>query len=775
LEVDRSKVQTIIEWPVPTNVDGVRSFLGIAGYYRKFVKNFSRIALPLTTLLQQSTSFQWDKPQQLAFDTLKKALSTTPILILPNPALPYTVTTDASTQAIGAVLQQDHGLGLQPISYLSKKLLEAETRYPTHEQELLAIIIALKEWRHYLYGQHFTIITDHNSLQHLHSQPHLSSRQVRWVEFLQQFDYTIQYKPGRTNSVADALSRLSLSKEKQQQLQSGPLTLQSSTLKLPQASAPFSSSAIQSALNITTSVVADQDILARVKAGYSLDSTLSPFLLHPSPKNSSYELQDGMLWTEGQRIVVPNDPILRTKILSECHDTPLSGHMGVAKTLKSLARHFYWPHMIEDVKKYVGTCLECQSNKATNLLPAGLLQPLPIPTRRWETVSLDLITQLPRTKGGNDCIAVFVDMLSKMTHYAATTTTVTAAQLAKIFFAEVVRHHGIPTSLVSDRDARFTSKFWRELWRLLGTKLRLSSSYHPQTDGQTERANRTLEQVLRAYVSSHLDDWDTHLIAAEIAVNNSVQESTGFSPFYLNSGQHPLLPLSQLISTAAQQNTTVPAATEMLKNLQDDLTAVQQNIKRAQQRQSKAANKHRRAVVWKEGDEALLSTKHLTAHSHKLLSKFIGPFPVTKIISPVAVQLQLPNEFKIHPTFHISRLKHFHTDHTSFPGRDQEEIKRPAPIMVEDSTEPHWAVKKILGKRSVGTGKKRKIEYLVLWEGFPRAEASWQNEKDVRGAQEAVEEFEQREQLQEETAESEEDTQDDRESMEMEISDENNQ
>lgn len=746
LEVDKSKIQTIVDWPAPTNVEGVRSFLGMAGYYRKFVKNFSRIALPLTLLLQQSTSFLWDRPQQLAFDTLKKALSSTPILILPNPALPYTVTTDASTQAIGAVLQQDHGRGLQPISYLSKKLLEAETRYPTHEQELLAIIIALKEWRHYLYGQHFTIITDHNSLQHLHSQPHLSSRQVRWVEFLQQFDFTIQYKPGRTNTVADALSRLSLTAERLQP-------------SLPQPGASHSSSqafTAAAALPITaTSLTTDKDLLARITAGYSADPNLASFLVHPSPKNSPYELQDDILWTDGQRIVIPGDPILRTKLISECHDTPTSGHMGVAKTLKLLARHFYWPHMIEDVKKYVSTCMECQSNKATNLLPAGLLQPLPIPTRRWETVSLDLITQLPRSKSGKDCIVVFIDMLSKMVHYAATTTTVTAAQLAKIFFAEVVRHHGIPTALVSDRDARFTSNFWRELWTLLGTKLRLSSAYHPQTDGQTERANRTLEQVLRAYVNSRLDDWDDHLVAAEIAVNNSVQESTGFTPFYLNSGQHPALPLSQAIRTVTQQNNRVPAAMDILKSLQEDLSTVQQNLKRAQQHQTRAANKYRRAVEWKTGDEALLSTKHLTAHSHKLLSKYIGPFPVTDVISPVVVRLQLPEQFKIHPTFHISRLKHFHSDHTSFPGRDQEEMKRPGPIMLEDYEEPHYVVEKILGKRVVGKGKKKRNQYLVLWQGYPRAEASWEDEHRVKEAREAVEEYEQREQ--EELAENEED------------------
>ena len=312
-----------------------------------------------------------------------------------------------------------------------------------------------------------------------------------------------------------------------------------------------------------------------------------------------------------------------------------------------------------------------------------------------------------------------------MCHFAATTTTVTAQQLATIFFKEIVRHHGVPLALISDRDTRFTSHFWQALWSMLGTKLKMSSSYHPQTDGQTERANRTLEQVLRAYVSEHLKDWDLHLVTAEFVANNSVQESTGFTPFYLNSGQDPLLPLSQAVSAAKQRKNVVPAASEMLKKMHEDLQLAQQSLKRAQDRQAVAANRYRREEKWEVGDEALLSTTNLTKHQHKLLSRFIGPFPVIEVINPAAVRLQLPREMgRQHNAFHVSKLKHFRSDSAAFPGREQEEIKRPGPVVVEDGDEPYYEVERILGKRLIGKGRRQRTQYLILWKGYPTAEAS---------------------------------------------------
>ena len=255
--------------------------------------------------------------------------------------------------------------------------------------------------------------------------------------------------------------------------------------------------------------------------------------------------------------------------MNECHDNKLAGHVGKDKTIELVSRNFYWPKMHDEIMKYVSTCLLCQSNKPSNQSPSGLLQPLPIPSRPWQIISMDFITQLPKTNKGNDAITVIVCKLSKMVHFIPCKTTITAPQTANIVFEYVVRHHGIPSIIISDRDARFTSMFWKSLWKLLGTKLNMSTAYHPQTDGQTERTNRTLEEMLRAYVNYQQSDWDDYLISAEIAFNNSFQLSTGYSPYYLNHGFHPSFPIQ--MTSESEQESKNEASNQFLTNMQESI------------------------------------------------------------------------------------------------------------------------------------------------------------------------------------------------------------
>lgn len=718
-----NKVQAVIEWPIPTKATEVRSFLGTIGYYRKFIKNFSSIAAPLTDLTKDTVKFNWGTEQDTSFRRLKSAIAEGQVLILPNPNLPFVINTDASGFAVGAVLQQDQGKGLQPISFMSKKMLDAETRYPVHEQELLAIIHALSTWRHYLHGSKFKVIvkTDHKSLQHLKTQPMLSGRQSRWLDIIADFDFDIEYIDGKTNIVADGLSRRHdhMNPSNTNLINSNISTSISNTYRI----------------NQVTSLHADIFEASKLDNEYKrlLKKKVSDLnKLHLSIKG-------GLLYYKDDRIYIPNDPKLRTNIMHECHDSPTSGHLGKDKTIDQIKRRFYWFRMDEEIQKYVVSCDLCQRNKPSQRSKIGLLQPLPIPNRPWQQVSMDLITQLPRSKIGNDAIVVFVDKLTKMVHYIPTTTNVTAPKLAKIVLKEVCRLHGIPESILSDRDPRFTANFWKSLWNQLGTKLVMSTAYHPQTDGQTERANRTLEEMLRSYVNINHSDWDEHLPVLEMAYNNSKQISTGFSPFYLNSGQEIKMPID--IALGNVRNGKNPESADRIIEIHNNLKFAKDNILKSQQRQVHYADKHRLDIKFKIGDLVLLSTEHLKLvgdnRSIKFSNKNIGPFKIIRVIGSNAYELELPPQMKIHPVINVSRLLPYRDGLISHPHRFKIN-NRPPPEIHEDGSEV-YEVERIIAKRG---NTNSRIEYLVEWKGYPLWESSWIKKSDLSNAKDAIADYE---------------------------------
>ena len=618
IAMDKAKVDAINQWPTPKSVDDVRSFVGLAGYYRKYVHRFGQIAAPLFDLLKKDERFAWTAAAQKAFDELKSALMSGPVLIIPDDTLPYTVRVDASGYAVGATLSQDHGRGQQPVAFMSHKMNAAQLNYPVHEQELLAMMYALAEWRHHLHGRRFIAVTDHHSLTFLKTQPNLSKRQIRWTHELADYDFDIVYAPGKQNTAADALSRR------------------------PDHRSPDSTDSQTSVANaIVLETKVGADLLEEIRRQYANDAECTAALSNP---DSPYVVRDGLLYRPDGRLRLPNDDSIKGTLLFEAHDNILCGHVGVNKTAHLLGRLFDWPGLRQDVRKYITTCVGCQANKPSNQRPIGLLQSLPIPARRWETVTMDLITQLPVSRQQNDAIIVFVDKLSKMVHYVPCKTAVTAPEVAHYFFQHVIRLHGVPNNIVSDRDPRFTSLFWTALWTELGCKLKISTSYHPQTDGQTERSNRTLEDGLRAYVNYAQDDWDEKLLALEFAVNNSTQESTGFTPFYLNSGQHPHFPLNMLADKT--DNALAPS---MLRTLRDNLVVAKANIAAAQTRQARNANKSRRAHEFKVGEQVMLSTENMNVgeRARKLCAKYAGPHRI--IEHPTANTYRLESATRIEP------------------------------------------------------------------------------------------------------------------------------
>jgi len=427
--------------------------MGLAGYYRRFVEGFSRVAYPITSLQNKGKIFKWTLECQWSFEQLKHLLTTAPILSIADPNKDYVVCTDASKEGVGGVLMQEGRL----IAYESRKLKEHEQKYSAYDLELAAVIHALKMWRHYLLGRKFLLLTYHHSLTNYFSQPTLNMRQARWADFLSGFNFEIKHLKGKENRVADALSRK------------------------VQCLCKISVSRWQNTLLEKIKIAADQDVDYQ-----QIKQQVQQLSGRETPQG--YELDDAGMLYFNKRLYVPNEDSLRKLILDEFHISHYTGHPGYQKMVTALRKEYYWPGMKKNVAEYLERCLECQQIKAEHLHPAGLLQPLPIPEWKWETISMDFITGLPRTKKNNDSIMVVVDKLSKAAHFIPVWSTYKAVQIAHIFMKNVFKLHGLP-KVISDRDVKFTSAFWRTLFAELGTQLNFSTAYHPQTDGQTERVH----------------------------------------------------------------------------------------------------------------------------------------------------------------------------------------------------------------------------------------------------------------------------------------------
>ena len=701
LSPDPAKVAAVADWKVPTSVTEVRSFLGLAGYYRRFIPQFAKIAAPLTNLTRKNTPFTWSLREGEAFEQLKTVLLHAPVLQLADPERTFVVTTDASDFAIGAVLSQRWDDGEHPVAYESRKMNAAEGNYATHEKELLAVIHALRTWRHYLLGNSFTVVTDHNSLKYLHTQPNLSRRQARWAEFLAEFEFDFVYRPGKGNVVADALSRLNVAN-----------------------------------CGTTSKVHHREDLFRGLEQAYKKETETKRLLEGLGDRKDFQVIQNKIYYTGNGRmqLYLPMGDY-RDLILKECHDSRYAGHLGVKKTAELILRDFYWPTVQADVATYVATCEDCQRNKPSNKRPAGLLQPLEVPGHRWERISMDFITHLPKTKTGYDALFVVNDYVTKLMILRPTHSVATAVDTARLFVDSVVRAHGLPRVIVSDRDPRFTSHFWREVHRVMGTTLAMSSGFHPQTDGQTERANRSIEEMLRAFVGRRQNDWDERLGMIEFAYNNAVHSSSGFTPFYLCYGRHPVSPVN-LLSQVESKN---EAADSFLRQMEEDVAQAISNLKRAQDKQKSYADKRRRELEFQVGDQVLLATKNLPLQvaaggSRKLGPLYCGPFTVLEKYT-AAYRLQLPPHMRIHPVFHVSQLKLYKK-----PTNEERTYQKPDPVLTDAGVE-EYEVEEIINHRKRRRGKTTTKEYLILWKGYPAHDMTWEPEDNVANAPEKIAEY----------------------------------
>ncbi|KAJ9522039.1 hypothetical protein QJQ45_005086 [Haematococcus lacustris] len=485
--------------------------------------------------------------------------------------------------------------------------------------------------------------------------------------------------------------------------------------RLPELEAP---SAADTSVHYPAAPAHPLELADHLVHGYRLD----PAFTAEADLSGMY-MDDHGLWrrTGKGTVMVPNDPELREYILHEMHDAAYAGHVGITKTLERLSRVFYWDTMRADVRHYVTTCDACQRDKSSTLKPGGLLNPLSIPDYRWESVSMDLITKLPSAPHGFDAICVFVDRLSKMVHFVPCKESMNAKGFARLFVDNVFKLHGLPKDMVSDRGPHFHNTFWHHVQKLLGMRGSLSSSYHPQSDGQTERYNRVLEEMLRHYISPTQADWPDYLSLAEFAVNNSWQESIKSTPFLVNTGQSPITPMLHSLPDKGR----CPEGLSYATWWQEAVAKAKLCMQAAQQRQAAYANQDRREVHYKVGQMVLLSTKNMRlkpGKARKLLPRFVGPFKVLGLVGQVAVNLQLPASMsRLHPVFHVSLIKPYTGTDVGF---------MPPPVEWLDE-EPVYYVERLLDHRHVHAGKAK--EYLVQWEGYDADHNTWEPRSNLVG------------------------------------------
>jgi hypothetical protein len=468
-----------------------------------------------------------------------------------------------------------------------------------------------------------------------------------------------------------------------------------------------------------------------------MERILSAYEKDPMFKNKKrtkrYRLDEGF-WLYGNRIVVPNRKQLQKSLIEMAHQPPTSGHTGAQRTYEQLRRTFYWPGMVHSVKTYVHACTSCQRNKASTRKPGGLLRPTEIPQKFWECVTMDLITQLPKSKHGFDAVAVFVDKLSKMTHIEPCHTAIGAEAFATLMFKSVFRHHGLPRKIISDRDARFTGKFLTELAKIFQFRQALSTAFHPQTDGQTERMNRVIEDMVRHYVSPYSDDWDEFLPMVEFSINNAWQASIQNTPFYAIYGSHPHTPTT--LRVADLELHRVPAAQKWLSHYADRTAHARTCLQSAQDRQKAYADTSRRAVKYSRGDHVWLSTKNVhfkQGGSTKFMPKYIGPFEIIDLIGPrendaqdappTAVKLKLPPHYRLHPVFHVSLIKPLKTDGTAIP--------LPDPVEIDTDGTPIFEAEAILAERNLIIRNKPVTRFLIRWSGYPPEHDTWVDSTDL--------------------------------------------
>lgn len=609
---DPMKVEAVVNFPTPKDVKELKSFLGLAGYYRKFIKNFARIAKPLKSLFKEGAEFRWESEQNEAFLTLKNILTSDKLLQYPDFSKEFILTTDASKEALGAVLSQGEIGTDRPIAYVSRTLNKAERNYSITEQELLAIVWAIKQFRPYLWGRHFKIVTDHRPLRWLISLKDPGSRLTRWTIKLSEYDFEVIHKPGKSNQNADALSRITIAKVD----------------------------------------ISPQEILVNQEKEEELREIQRTL--------RRYEKDDqGYLYyidNKGRRrLIVPKEN--QQQILEAYHDTPFGGHQGIDRTSDLIKERYYWKNMDKDIEEYVRTCQKCNERKTsvTDRAPVPMQITTPL-TRPFQKVALDIVGPLPKTHAGNQYILTFQDHFSKYPE-AFPLTDQKAGTIAKVFVEEIICRHGTPEKLLTDQGANFTSELFQEMCKLLRIDKLQTTAYHPESNGIVERSHQTIMAGLSQFIEEDQRNWDVWLPYVMMAYRSTPHNTTKYSPYYLLHGREMRLPIDWIREEIQPDLSEDNLVQEIKRRIQIAYQKVIDNTQRRKENSKLQYDLKAREKQIRVGDRVLLHQPLVRrGRSKKLAKPWIGPYTVIKINSEVNVTIKMGKRVQ---KVHVNRLKPF--------------------------------------------------------------------------------------------------------------------
>ncbi|CDO76909.1 hypothetical protein BN946_scf184594.g16 [Trametes cinnabarina] len=719
-----------------------KAFLGFANFYQRFIPNYSEIVLPLTHLTHKSVPWNFSEECGMVFNTLKWAFTTAPVLHHWELDRPLTVETDASDYAIAGILSLTMESGeLHPIAFHSHTLTGAELNYntltgaelnydtltgaelnyDTHNKELLAIFECFRTWRHYLKGSTtpIDVVTDHKNLEYF-------------------FNLVIRFRPGKLGVKPNTFTRRWDVYPKEGGSDYSVVNPHNyrPIFTQEQLTASLRAMLLQGPVLHASFILDSDQLRLDIKSAQSTsepDSELSTARRLASEGHAKWTLDEDGIIRLNDRIYVPNSSDHRLRVLRMFHDHPTVGHWGQNKTQALVLREYAWPGLRLFVRDYCKSCTTCARSKAPRHLPYGTLKQLPIPERLWNSISMDLIEQLPNSSGYS-VILVIVNRLTKQGIFIPTHDTLMASELADLFIMHVFSKHGVPSHVTSDRGSEFMSHFFRSLGKALDMHLHFTSGYHPEGDGQTERVNQTLKQYLRVYTNYQQDNWSQLLPLTELAYNNALNVTTGISPFFANKGYNPT------ISVHPERDLTSACAHEFAVDLDKLHSILRQQIAEAQVWYQVQADKHHLpAPDFKVGDQVYVRVEHIrtTRPFKKLSEKFLGSFPIIMQAGTHSFTLQLPESMRaVHPIFHVSQLEP--ATPNTIPGRVQ---PPPPPVLIDG--EPEYEIAEILDSKIDQRRRSCQLLYLVRWAGYEgtNKETSWILATELRNAQELVADF----------------------------------